>query len=478
MSVSFFQKLSQFQTEKLAPTWHGILTRIGFILLIVAVMGYLRAERILTVDNNLGGYAIVSLGFILLVAHNLSIVLAVIGLPHVTSYILTGVMCGPFVFNLLAEPLVKELGLVNNLALSLIAFIAGGELRLRTLRERWKSVLLISLFETTFVFLLCTSSFWFLARYIPFTAGTSNAFRLAVSLVFGGYIIVNSPAVTIGVINEYRPKGPVSQTVLGVVVVKDIIVVLIFSLMVSLAKVLTNPEIKFEIVSFLLHFGWELLVSSCLGAAVGVVVAIYLKYIKTDLILFTVGVGLLCYQTAKALHLDGILLCLVAGFFVENFTRQGETFIQSIEHTLGVVFAIFFSVAGAKMNLDALQAVWYFALFFVTVRLVAIYCGSRIGAKLGKAALRVEQHAWLGLVSQAGVALGLAVVIEQTFPNWGTNLSTIILALIAMFELIGPLAFRYGLAKSGELDLKRVSEDETLLREWDRSITPEELFPK
>ncbi|MBI4748699.1 MAG: cation:proton antiporter [Acidobacteria bacterium] len=476
MSVSFFQKLAQFQNEKLAPTWHGILTRIGFILLIVAVMGYLRAERIFTVDKNLGGYAIVSLGFILLAAHNLSIVLAILGLPHVTSYMLIGIVCGPYCFNLLAEPLVAELGLVNNLALSLIAFIAGGELRLRTLRERWKSVLYISIFETLCVFGGCAIVFWFLTAYIPFTAGTPVSFRLAITLLLAGYIIVNSPAVVIGVINEYQSKGPVSQTVLGVVVVKDIIVVLIFSLTIAIAKALTSETEQFEMLPFVTHFGWEIVISSLIGILVGVVVSIYLKYIKTDLIIFTVGIGLLCYQTAKALQLDGILLCLVAGFYVENFTRQGDTFIQNIEHTLGVVFAIFFCVAGAKMNIEALQSVWIVALIMVGVRLIALYCGCWIGSRQSVSSLRVEKYAWLGLISQAGVALGFVVVIEQTFPNWGHNLSTIMLGLIAIFQLIGPVAFRFALAKSKELDPQRVSEDETLLREWDRSITPEDLI--
>ncbi|HNC45585.1 MAG TPA: cation:proton antiporter, partial [Acidobacteriota bacterium] len=183
--------------------------------------------------------------------------------------------------------------------------------------------------------------------------------------------------------------------------------------------------------------------------------------------------SLFAFHVAKMLHLDPVLLCLVAGFFVENFTRQGERFLENLEHTFSVVFVIFFTVAGAKLNLTALATVWPIAILFVILRMVSLYAGTQLGAKLSNASPEVARLTWLGLIPQAGVALGLVIIVEQAFPGWGADLATIIVAMIGIHETLGPLAFRLALSMSGEMNREQITHDQKMLQEWDASTSPE-----
>ncbi|HMW02695.1 MAG TPA: cation:proton antiporter [Acidobacteriota bacterium] len=460
--------------ERTARKRYGVAIRLGFSFLMFGLMGYLRAQNILTAEHDLGAYALVSLGFILLAAYNFSIVLGSIGVPHVTAYLLIGILSGPYVFNLFSTDVVKELGLVNNLALGLIAFIAGGELRLRILRERWKSISLMMVCEMTCVFLVCGLGMLAIAQFLPFFGKVSGQFpSLSLALAFIGCILVSSPAVTISMMNEYRPTGPVSQTTLGIVVLKDIVVVLIFGLTLALTKMLSLSDAQVSITGLAIHFVKELGLSVLFGLVAGLIVSIYLKYIRTNLVFFTVGLSLFAFHVAKMLHLDPVLLCLVAGFFVENFTRQGERFLENLEHTFSVVFVIFFTVAGAKLNLTALATVWPIAILFVILRMVSLYAGTQLGAKLSNASPEVARLTWLGLIPQAGVALGLVIIVEQAFPGWGADLATIIVAMIGIHETLGPLAFRLALSMSGEMNREQITHDQKMLQEWDASTSPE-----
>jgi Kef-type K+ transport system membrane component KefB len=227
-----------------------------------------------------------------------------LGLPHVTAYLLVGIVSGPYGLELLPAPTVKELGLVNNLALSLIAFIAGGELRIQSLRERWKSIYWITICETVCVFGMGFLAFWAFSNHLPFMDKIPGSHGvLAVSLLFAGCIVVNSPAIAVSIINEYRPSGPMIQTTFGVIIVKDVIVVLIFGFTLALAKSLTLENDSLNLSDFALNFGKEIAISIALGMVIGCAIGIYLKYIKTNSVLLTYGFALLFFKIETAIHL-------------------------------------------------------------------------------------------------------------------------------------------------------------------------------
>ena len=93
---------------------------------------------------------------------------------------------------------------------------------------------------------------------------------------------------------------------------------------------------------------------------------------------------------------------------------------------------------------------WSVALLFVITRLILTYAGTLTGAWLGKASPKMAKYGWMGFISQAGVSLGLAVTISRTFPDWGSKLEMLIVAVVTLHEIVGPILLKFALDRSGE----------------------------
>jgi Kef-type K+ transport system membrane component KefB len=148
------------------------------------------------------------------------------------------------------------------------------------------------------------------------------------------------------------------------------------------------------------------------------------------------------------------MICLLAGFLVENFSYLGDRLIQAIEKVSLPVFVVFFAISGASINLDALSKTWILALIFVLWRAGLKFSSTYIGAKISGEDISVQRNAWAGFISQAGVALGMAIVVEKTFPDWGREFKTLVLAIIAINQIVGPVLLQNLLFKAGEAGQK------------------------
>ena len=170
------------------------------------------------------------------------------------------------------------------------------------------------------------------------------------------------------------------------------------------------------------------------------------------LTVFVLAVCFAIWQSAMVLHLETLLVALTAGFWVENFSKaDGEDLIKAIERLSLPVYALFFAAAGAKVNLEVLASLWYFALLLVVTRGFCVWLGTTLGARWARAEPVVVRHAWLGFISQAGVTLALSTIVARAFPTWGVDIQAMIIAMIAIHELIGPIGFQYALSRAGEV---------------------------
>jgi len=124
--------------------------------------------------------------------------------------------------------------------------------------------------------------------------------------------------------------------------------------------------------------------------------------------------------------------------------------IRAIEQGSLPVYALFFCLAGAFLNIDALKEMWFLALVLVLLRMLGLFGATYVGARMGGATAAMRQYGWLGFVAQAGVSLGLATVLLRVFPEWGAPLQTLIIAMVAINQLIGPIGFRFALIRSRE----------------------------
>jgi len=370
-------------------------------------------------------------------------------LPQITGFILAGIICGPYVLKLLTSGEVKDLQLLDGLALSLIALTAGGEMEIKRLKASARTLASVILFQTLIIitgFIL----FGIVGRsFFPFFSEKTAIEGLVISLLLGTLATATSPSTTIAVITETKSKGKYTDLILSAAVLKDFLIIIFFAFSLSASKSLTDPIQSFD-AAFLLNILSEIGGSVILGTAVGLGLILYLRYIRGQLTIFILAVAFLTYQISQGFGLHPLLVSLLAGFLVKNFSFQGENLILAIEKSSLPVFIIFFAISGASIDLKALERSWLLALILVVWRGALKFSGTYVGGKVVKEDSIVQNKSWAGFLSQAGVALGMAIIVERTFPAWGREFKALVLAVIGINQIIGPILLQRFLIRSGD----------------------------
>ena len=397
-------------------------------------------------------YALLTFGFLILAAYSSGELAVSAGLPRVIGYLVAGVLFGPSVIGTVTEEASRQLAPVSALAIALIAFLAGAELRWDELRAKARAISFILLAELTLGFVALTVVLVLLRDHIPFLQGTPAPTMIGFSLLFASIAVVHSPAVTMALLTETGAKGPVARTTLGVVLVSDVVVIVLFSAVLALTRVLVPPTGADVAMVSLASVTWELGGAVVVGALLGGAVALYLRFVRRELVLFAVLVTFFGSEIARLAHVETLLTLLTAGFVTENISRRddGEALRHAMERSGAPVFVVFFALAGAAMALDEVALVWPLVIPLVLVRAAAIWGGCRLGARWGKVDAPAGRLVWMGLISQAGVAIGLATVIAEVYPVRGAPIRTLFLATLAVNQTIGPILFRLALVKAGE----------------------------
>jgi Kef-type K+ transport system membrane component KefB len=399
----------------------------------------------------------IALGFILVFAYLVGNNGKRLSLPQITGFIIAGILCGPYIFNFISESDVNDLQLLDGLALSLIALTAGGEMKIERLKGRLRTIASIVFFQTLIVLIGFILLGLIGQNFISLFGGMPFVQILAFSLLLGTLMTPTSPATTIAVITETRSSGKYTDLILSGAVVKDFFVIMLFSFTLSFSKSAAVPSRDFDF-RFLLHILSEVGGSILIGLLIGSGIILYLKFIKKDIIIFILGIAFFSYQISHNYGYHPLLICLVAGFLAENFSSQGQRLIHAIERSSVPVYVVFFAISGASLNLSALRQTWLLALVCVVLRGLLKFSGTFIGAKLTREEKGVQRLAWTGFISQAGIALGMAIVIQDNFPDWGNEFLALVLAIIAINQVIGPVFLQKLLVKVKEAGKKTIGD--------------------
>jgi Kef-type K+ transport system membrane component KefB len=395
-----------------------------------------------------GGQALL-LGFLLLAAHLAGEVSSLVELPRITGYLVVGILLGPYVLGVLPRPAVDDFRLINDGALSLIALAAGGELRLESVRRRMRSILSILAFQLVVVFVAVTAAVYWGRVFVPFLRDEPPRVALAVGLIFGLVAVAKSPATTVAVITEERARGILTETVLGITVLKDVVILILIALVIPVAAIVAQPETAFSFGT-LGDVLFSIVSSVAVGLGLGWLLAQYLRRTSAYRVLVLLITAFLLVILSERFHLEYILIAMAAGFYVQNFSRQGPSFVRALEANSLPIYALFFAVAGADLRIDVLPGVWIIAVIIIVIRLVALIASTYLGARVAGDPPVVRRYAWMGFLAKAGVTLGIANIVRDGFDVWGADVATVIIAMIVVNQLIGPPAFRYALVKAGE----------------------------
>lgn len=386
--------------------------------------------------------------------------------PLITGLIITGIVAGSSMLNFIPATALPKLSFLNDIALSIIAFSAGSELYLKELRSRINSIKWMTIGQLFITFFLSSLVIYFAASYIPFMAELSSKVKIAIAILFGTIFVARSPSSAIAVINEMRANGPFTKTAMGVTVIKDVLVIILFAICFSIAKAIVNGEaIGF---SFLLFLGLELLLSFGLGIVVGKVLQfpISLKinqHIKGVLIIL-IGFGVYLFaafvkaNTESVFHheivLEPLLICIIGSFVVTNYSSNRIEFVKLLEEISPAIYIVFFTLTGASLSLQTLLQVFWVAIALFMLRIITMIFGGIFGVIAAKDDKKYTFISWMPYVTQAGVALGLTTIIANEFPEWGYEFQTIIIAIIVINQLIGPPLFKIAINLVGEGHLK------------------------
>ena len=252
-------------------------------------------------------------------------------------------------------------------------------------------------------------------------------------------------------LTETGARGPVARTTLGVVLVVDVGVVLLFSGAVAVARPLV-PQAGAETATVGMLV-WEIGGALLVGALLGGAIALYLRFVGEELFLFALLIALLGAEVAHATHVETLLMLLTAGFVAENFSppARGEALRHAMERSAAPVFVVFFALSGGKIDVAGFVALMPVVIPLFLLRMGTIWTGTWIGARWARLPPEEGGRIWMGLISQVGVAIGLATVVSEAFPVFGAELRTLLLALIAVNQTAGPILFRRALVASGEV---------------------------
>ena len=424
-------------------------TRVTQLLALVAASGLLWGLTQVANDREGPASLIVCIGFLLLAGMLASELLETLRLPHLTGYLVLGLIAGPHVLGLVDAGAVHQLEHVNTLALTLIALAGGVELRWELLRGSWRSLVRAHCVQTVVLLVVMTGVFFALTPQLAFLSGFSPVQLVAISVLWAVLAVSRSPSATLAILSQTHARGPITSFALAFVMSSDVFVVVMLSIALSVMRPLFDASVHVSL-SELVVLGHEIVGSITLGTTLGLVLAAYLRVFRQQVLVIILGLSFVAAEAIHYLRFDPVLTFLIAGFVVQNLSRQGPHLLEAVERTGSVVFVLFFATAGAHLDVPLLRALWPIALLLCVIRAAATWFAHRLASQGSTMDPVVQRWGAAPLVSQAGLTLGLSVVIEKAFPQFGVEFRSLAIAAVAVNELIGPILFKIALDRNGE----------------------------
>ncbi|OJF75775.1 MAG: sodium:proton exchanger [Treponema sp. CETP13] len=375
-------------------------------------------------------------------------------IPQVVGYIVIGIIIGQSGLRILSKNVITSLTPLSSLALSLIGFLIGGELKLKTIKKYGKQFVGILLFESITPFIINTIIITIIGTLITHNFASS----IALGLVLGAISSATAPAATTDVLSENRTRGPLTTTVLGIVALDDAVGLILYAIASSVAEIFLGVHGQGIVIKLLLVL-YDVFGSIVLGAFIGWLLTLMIQNAMSNpgrILAFSLGMLLLSCGIASLLKLDNILTAMSLGFFMVNFApaKTRPTFTL-VENFTPPVYVLFFVLVGAKLNIwQVTPFVGIIALIYVTSRTFGKSLGAVIGSIITKAPETVKKYLPYCLLSQAGVAIGLSISAGTHFANTiGPTVLLIVTATTFIVQILGPICVKYGITKAGECNL-------------------------
>ncbi len=371
-------------------------------------------------------------------------VAGLVKLPNVSGYLVFGLLLGPSFFNFISPADVQSFNIINELALAAIAFSIGNEFVLKEMKKIGKSIFIITLMEVIGAVLLVFCILFFVFRQ-PF----------AFSIVIASMSAATAPAATLLVMKQYNAKGPLTRTILPVVALDDVFGIVVFGIALSVAKIVTYKQ-QLSVASMI--FGPLIEIAGSVG--IGFVLGLLLSWLSQKasgrdelqaVALAAIGVAT---GISLLLNMSPLLTCIVMGTVLVNIQQNSIRVFDSVNSFAAPIYILFFTLAGASLDLSILKTVGLMGIAYVLARGLGKIAGAWAGAAMVKAEPAVRKYLGLGLLPQGGISIGLMVLVRQQLPDYAVAINTIIMFSVLIYETSGPIFAKIALKKAGEIGIE------------------------
>lgn len=388
---------------------------------------------------------LLSLGLVMLLGLISSGLIRKIKMPSVTAYLLLGVLIGPYCLGIITDRIINASGLISNIVLSFIAFGIGQNLSRQIFREIGREVFTITLGQGLGATLFVVAALYFFVD-VPFF----------VALSFGAIATATAPAAVVMVVREFRAKGRFTDTLLGVVALDDGLGLMFFAIIIAVAKSMTgvHGEILPMALSGVLHGTIEVFGSILLGLFLGLLLSFFSRYVTnvSELLIYTLGFIFLNSGISLFLGLSVLISNMTMSGILININKTGFKFFESIRTIDSPFYLLFFVLAGANLEFAILKSIGMIGAVYIVSRMAGKILGVFLSAHISGASKTIRDYLGLALAPQAGVALGMAMIIKSVFPEQGNLIMSTIIATTIIYEIFGPVLTKISLQAAGNIE--------------------------
>ena len=410
--------------------------------------------------------ALLAIGIAMFAGLFLSRLTSKLNLPDVTSYLVAGLLVGPLCLGRLGVPglglttfeAVEELGLLNDVALGFIAFSIGSEFRVSSLRKIGRQATVVAIFQALVATLFVDVALLLLHLVL------GDKLPVSTCILLGAIATATAPAATLMVVNQYKARGPLTDMLLPVVALDDAVGLIVFAVSNGIAKALVSGTIS--VVSVLVNPILAIILSVGLGMALGWIfseVEIYFNSNSKRLSL-AVAFVVLCTAISK-LHFNlgevhigfsSLLVTMMCATVFCNLCDFSEQIMYQVERWTAPIYVLFFVLSGSELDLTVFAdlAVVGIGVVYILTRSAGKISGANVSARMTRCPESVCKYLGITLLPQAGVALGMSVMVAAEFGAEGALVRNIVLFSVLVYELVGPTLTRIALTKAGDIKPK------------------------
>lgn len=382
-----------------------------------------------------------------------------IKLPHVTGNILGGIIVGPACLGLIGtHEQLEALQPLSTFAMSLIAVSVGGHLSYRRIHNSLRRIFSTALAES------------FMAFSMTILICKLFGMNWPTILLLGAISVSSAPATTIALVREVRAKGPFVKTLISSIAINNILCILLFVIMHTFVQAFfESGETTEQVGKALLLASYHLVGSLALGFGAGWIskkLVARPKFHDFSTILLII---MLCDGIAAWAGLSPLLVCLFFGVYLSNSSEVAERQLTTLVPLEPILYVCFFTLSGVSLHLGSMLQVGSLMVVYFFARILGKSLGSALGGLLGRCNPRIWKNMIFALYPQAGIAIGLAVVLSSDVAipeDIRYAVSAIILAGVTLSEIIGPLCTKAALVRSGEAGRDRQRLVEFLSEEF------------